>query len=565
VAKFYRRSVPEYFQKEEIWNSGQISIPDPKQKTWLKKKGIVQGTEFEILAAGGPGSATYEVVAPGAGEGGVDGPIRKIIGDNRPAPNFSVRTKHTTGDSLRIQVDCPLPHILLRWSAKPPLPRIFPLRAEDENGRKLLLHGPYPSQGGAPSIYFFRRPHDDDTGEQIKKVSVSFVVNLPKQAEFFVKPPVFKPAPFLSPLTRSASRRLAESQESIARNLARLNQNPKDAARNNDFVWAVVIAPEEFRTSDLTDRALAAAEFAHSEQPKAFAYRNTLAMALLRAGKTPEAIRQFQKNLDEPEARTMVYDLYGLALAFAEAKEMKKAEQTYRNGLNSHRMKDFFRHSRTHVVELRDEVEATLLGGSPASILSQVEQLVGQGDLDAASESLESLLKVHDYSARPWYSTAVLAASRQDEKRWRSCCKELAERFAESDDPELLTFAGLSQLIRSGKSDLAVARRAIERASVLSRDQKAVGLAKALLRLRQSQSPEAVLAAREALEGARSDQAAKSAFSPLLRWPPFARGIRRRLKNRWRKHSEFTKQRSLKQKMAGGLTPGPTGCSPKSS
>lgn len=524
VAKFYRRSVPEYFQKEEIWNTGEISIPGPKQKTWLKKKGKVQETEFEILAVGGPGSATYEVLAPGAGEGGVDGPIRKIIGDNRPAPNFSVRTQHTTGDSLRIQVDCPLPHILLRWTAKPPLPRIFPLKAEDGNGKKLLLHGPYPNQGGAPSVYFFRRPHDDDTGEAIKKVSVSFAVNSPKQAEFFVKPPKFKPAPFLSPLTRSASRRLAESQESIARYLARLNQNPKDATRNNEFAWAVVMAPEEFRTADLTARALAAAEFAHSERPKVFAYRNTLAMALLRAGKTPEAIRKFQKNLDEPEARTMVYDLYGLALAFTEAREMKKAEQSYRNGLKSHRMKDFFRHSRTHVIELRDEVEAALLGGSPVSILSEVDKLVGQGDLEAASESLESLLKVHDYSARPWYNAAVLAAARDNEKRWQTCCRELAERFADSDEPEILILAGLPQLIQIQKSDLAVARRAIERARVLSRDQKAVGLATALLRFRQSRYPKAVLAAREALEGGTVGSGRESCLLATLAMAAFRAG-----------------------------------------
>lgn len=204
---------------------------------------------------------------------------------------------------------------------------------------------------------------------------------------------------------------------------------------------------------------------------------------------------------------------------------MKKAEQTYRNGLNSHRMKAFFRHSRTHVIELRDEVEAALLGGSPASIHSQVDQLVGQRDLEAASENLESLLKVHDYSARPWYNAAVLAAARDNEKRWPtwmsiSGSSESANRSASSRQH----VCGLPQLIRPEKSDLAVARRAIERAIVLSRGEEVMGLATALLRLRQSRQPEAVLAAREALEADNVGPASEACLLATLAMAAFRAG-----------------------------------------
>ena len=143
-------------------------------------------------------------------------------------------------------------------------------------------------------------------------------------------------------------------------------------------------------------------------------------MALLRDGRTDEAIVRFKENLKTKRNPELpVHDLYGLALAHALAGDPDEADRVYRRGLVKHRLKDRFLWGRFEVSELRDELQTQLFKQSPPELLAEINALMDAGKEKAASAALDHYLTINDYTAWQWYRSACLQAHFGDRDAWQ--------------------------------------------------------------------------------------------------------------------------------------------------
>ena len=500
TAKLHRTGGEESFDESEIWQAENVTVAPAGKQIHIGKKVKRAGAELEIIATGGPGKTTYQNLYPsGSGGGGDEGPIGREAGDTRPPVNFVVQLKSDRHAPPRLTVDCPVPHFVFCWSATLPLPRVTALRASDDQGRRLLLAGPYPYSGGQPAVYFLRRPHDEDSEDPIKSVNVTFIVNRPRELEFFIKPPELKRPPLPPHRLRTREQRLAAAAKRIADAEANLKQAPGNAQQNNSYAWVVVTAPEELRTVDRTAKALECAQLAARSTPGQTTFSNTLAMALLRVGKLDEAKSLFSKNLTVGVRGGPAYDGYGLAVATHLSGEEDAARKIYEEALRSHHDNIRYVRGRNDLYELRDEIQTLLLKESPRSLMKKANDLVDKGANEEAAGVLDQLLAVQHHNAWALYSGACLQAWLGNVDAWQDRHQELALKFRDSDDPLTLNRVGKASLLLGRPGDLTEARRAINRANVLQPDDTWIVLSQSLLSYREEEYANAIAFAKKAL------------------------------------------------------------------
>jgi serine/threonine protein kinase/WD40 repeat protein len=116
------------------------------------------------------------------------------------------------------------------------------------------------------------------------------------------------------------------AREAIERWRRELEADPESSALCNQLAWAYLKAPEPLRD---VKTALPLAEKAVRLAPGQACHRSTLALAYYRAGRYAEAAELLRRNLDRPDDRGLVFDLYFLAMSYHRQGEAARARGYY--------------------------------------------------------------------------------------------------------------------------------------------------------------------------------------------------------------------------------------------
>jgi tetratricopeptide (TPR) repeat protein len=104
----------------------------------------------------------------------------------------------------------------------------------------------------------------------------------------------------------------------------------KSAMASNDVAWALVTAPEMLRDSEaavlLAENALRLSP--ENLEERTF-YRNTLGVAYYRSGRFQDAIRTLRDNLTARQDKFLPFDLYFLAMSYAQLGDADRARENY--------------------------------------------------------------------------------------------------------------------------------------------------------------------------------------------------------------------------------------------
>jgi hypothetical protein len=173
------RGADARFGTEETWHAGAYPIPPRGSVQRIDRGQVVNGARLQLVALAGPGRFRYTNGVPGAIPGAGVRTLPQGSYSFGGGTTVNGATTTTTQD-----VEAGSWHVAIRAPQLAEAQRLS-LRCEDERGR--ITTPRIAGSSGDLSFYLF------DPAPDARRLKLSLFVHTPRQAEFLIQPPAFKP------------------------------------------------------------------------------------------------------------------------------------------------------------------------------------------------------------------------------------------------------------------------------------------------------------------------------------------------------------------------------------